>query len=190
MSKEALGEAEVEKISISNCIDALSPIAFATCEVALGNNMDVSETVSYSDSRMVFGSSTMYDSKRCAYDCWVSHEAENMFGCDHVFYSQFCINCYRSLRLQRCFEVNDSLDSSDCYFCHNVENCRDCMFCFNAKNLRCAIGNVEFPRAEYLRAKRLLLSEITQKAGREKGLPFGIYELGSLAASSRARPCF
>lgn len=180
MGKEALTEEAIGKISISNCIEALSPIAFATCEVALGNNMEVAETVSYSDSREVFGSSTMYDSKKCAYCCWVSHQAENMFGCDHVFYSKFCVNCYRSLRLQRCFEVNDSLDSSDCYFCHNIENCHDCMFSFNAKNLKYAIGNSEFPREEYLRIKGLLLSEIAAKAGAQKGLPFGIYGLGGI----------
>lgn len=181
LSARALSEEEAEKLGLQNCRELLSPVAFYSCEVALGNNREVADTVSYSDAQYVFGSSTIYGSRRCAYDCWVSHNAENMFGCDHVFYSRFCINCYRSLRLSRCFEVNDSLDSSDCYFCHNVENCHECMFCFNAKNLRCAIGNVEFPGEEYLRLKRLVLRELVQRINGKKGLGLDIYNLGSAA---------
>ncbi|MFA6327857.1 MAG: hypothetical protein WCY41_00230 [Candidatus Micrarchaeia archaeon] len=182
--KKKLSEADVERLALANAKKALAPIAYFTCDVALGNNMALEQVVSHSGSNTVFGASTMYDSKRCAYDCWVSHEADCMFGCDHVFYSQFCINCYRSLRLQRCFEVSDSLDCTDCHFCHNCEGMRDCMFCFNAKGLRNAIGNVELPRGRYLEAKGRLLSDIAARAEKARGMALDIYSLGS------ARPVF
>jgi len=177
--QKKLAESEVEKLALKNARKMLAPIAYFTCDVALGNNMVVEQVVSHSDCNTVFGASTMYGSKRCAYDCWVSHDADSMFGCDHVFYSQFCINCYRSLRLQRCFEVSDSLDCSDCYFCHNCEDLRDCIFCFNAKGLRNAIGNVELPRERYLALKRRLLSEVAARAESERGMGLDIYNLGS-----------
>ncbi len=182
--RKKIAKAEVEKLSLANAKKLLAPIAYFTCDVALGNNMVVEQVVSFADSNTVFGSSTMYDSKRCAYDCWVSHKADSMFGCDHVFYSQFCINCYRSLRLQRCFEVNDSLDCSDCHFCHNCEGLKDCMFCFNAKGMRNAIGNVELPRERYLALKRRLLEEVAARAEKGRGMALGIYNIGS------ARPYF
>ena len=182
--KKNLAEADVEKLSLANAKKMLAPVAYFTCDVALGNNMAVEQVVSHSDSNTVFGASTMYDSKRCAYDCWVSHEAEAMFGCDHVFYSQFCINCYRSLRLQRCFEVSDSLDCSDCHFCHNCEDLHDCMFCFNAKGMKNAIGNMEMPREKYLEAKKRLLSDIAARVEKGHGMALDIYNLGS------ARPHF
>jgi hypothetical protein len=182
--KKKLVEADVEKLTLSNAKKMLAPIAYFTCDVALGNNMAVGEVVSHSDCNTVFGASTMYDSKRCAYDCWVSHEAEGMFGCDHVFYSQFCINCYRSLRLARCFEVSDSLDCSDCHFCHNCEGLSDSMFCFNAKGMKNAVGNVEMPRERYLALKRRLLDEVAARAEKGRGMELDIYNLGA------ARPHF
>lgn len=184
-----LGSAEIRNLSISSARELLAPIAKTTCEVSLGNNVDVSDTVSYSDSTAIFGSSTMYGSKRCAYCCWVSHEAECMFGCDHVFYSSFCVNCYRSLRLQRCFEVNDSQGCSGCYFCHNCEDLHDCMFCFNAKGLRHAIGNVEFPREEYAIRKRLLLSGMAARIESGKGMALSIYNIGCTKSAAPSPPC-
>jgi hypothetical protein len=101
-----------------------------------------------------------------------------MFGCDHVFYSQSCVNCYRSLRVQRCFEVSDSLDCSDCYFCHNCEGLHDCMFCFNAKGLKNAIGNVQLAREKYLAAKKRILLSLLSRIGKGKGMALDIYNLG------------
>lgn len=177
--KKKIGEDEVARLTLANASSLLSPIALFTCEVTLGQNAQVADTVSYSDAVRCFASSTMYDSKECAYDTWVSHNAERMFGCDHTFYSKSCIHAYRSLRMMRCFEVSDSLDSTDCYFSHNVENCQDCMFCFNVKGKRFAIGNVEMKKEDYLRIKKLVLAEIAQKLEKDKTLPWGIYNLGS-----------
>ena len=137
--KRKISQEEAGRLGLENAMEILKPIACYSCDVALGQNTQVAETVSYSDASRVFASSTMYDSKDCAYDCWVSHQAERMFGCDHTFYSQSCIHAYRSLRLMRCFEVSDSLDCADCLFCHNVEGCVECMFCFNVKAKRYAI---------------------------------------------------
>jgi len=177
--KRALSKEEVQSLSLKNAKETLAPIAYFTCDVALGNNMHLCDVVSYSDSNTVFASSTMYGSKRCAYDCWVSHDADNMFGCDHTFYSKFCINAYRSLQLTRCFEVSDSLHCSDCYFCHNCEDLVDCMFCFNAKGLRHAIGNVQLPREIYLEKKGQILAELANRIESGRGLELDIYNIGA-----------
>ncbi|VVB56653.1 Uncharacterised protein [uncultured archaeon] len=181
--RRKLSEADAASLSLSNARSLLSSIALFTCEVALGQNAQAIHTVSYSDAVRCFASSTLYDSKDCAYGCWVSHNAERMFGCDHTFYSQSCIHAYRSLRLMRCLEVSDSLDSSDCYFCHHVENCQECLFCFNVKGKRFAIGNVELPREDFLRLKKLLLADLAGRLGKDKTLPFSIYSLGARGRS-------
>ena len=185
--KMKLDEGEISRLAISNAKELLKPIALFTCDVALGENRQVQDVVSFSDSNTVFASSTMYDAKYCAYDCWVSHGAENMFGCDHVFYSKFCIHCYRSLRLTRCFEVSDSTDCSDCYFSHNLEGCSDCMFCFNVKAKRYAIGNVEMKKDDYLRIKKMILTELAARIEADKALDLDIYNISTVKSSKSKR---
>jgi hypothetical protein len=53
------------------------------------------------------------------------------------------------------------------------------MFCFNAKNLKYAVGNVEYPREEYLRIKAQLLNEISSKIEKGKMLDWSIYNIGA-----------
>ena len=89
----------------------------------------------------------------------------------------FCIKCYNSAKLSRCFEVDSSRDCSDCYFCHNCENVHDSMFCFNIKNKRYAIGNVEMPREDYIKIKGKVLAEICGELARDGEVRLSIYSL-------------
>ncbi len=177
-SRLHISEEDAQKLCISNAKQILKPVALFTSDVKLGENVQVKDTVSFADSINIFGSSTMYGSKNCAYGCWVSHNAENMFGCDHTFYSKFCIHAYRSLKLVRCFEISDSKDCSDCFFCHNCENCHECMFCFNVKSKRYAIGNVEVGREKYSKIKKMLQQEIAKRLEEKKEIGIGIYNIG------------
>lgn len=53
------------------------------------------------------------------------------------------------------------------------------MFCFNVKAKRYAIGNVEYPKEEYLRVKKLVLDEIAAKLEKGKKLEWSIFNVGS-----------
>jgi len=97
--------------------------------------------------------------------------------------SSFCMKCYSSTKLTRCFEVNDSNACTDCYFCHNCENLTECMFCFNAKGKRYAIGNVEVGKEAYMKVKRLVQSQLAGELERTKGCKRDIYSIGAAPAS-------
>ena len=105
--------------------------------------------------------------------------SQNIFGGHNVVKSSFGINIYNSNAIARGFEVDGCLSSSDIYFCHNSENLRDAMFCFNAKNLKNAVGNVQYPREEYLAVKKMLLAEIGARLEKDKKLPWDIYSIGA-----------
>ncbi|MDD5337635.1 MAG: hypothetical protein PHS02_04080 [Candidatus ainarchaeum sp.] len=100
-----------------------------------------------------------------------------MFGCDTIFDSAFCINCYHSVKLTRCFEMDSCRDCSDSCFCHNSEGLSNCMFCFNSKGLRYAIGNVEVGKEEYARMRKVLLDAIGKRLEKDKDLKLSIYNL-------------
>jgi len=117
-------------------------------------------------------------SKNCAYNFYTL-ESESVFGCNSIRKSSFVMRCYLSANLSRCFEVDSSRQCSDCYFCHNCENVHDSMFCFNVKNKWNAIGNVEYPKGEYAKAKQALLSQISQKLEKDKKLGMSIYNIGA-----------
>jgi hypothetical protein len=112
-----------------------------------------------------------------AYTHW-ARRCESVFGGFTLFDCQSCLNCYSSVKLARCLEVDSSRSSSDCYFSHNIENCTECMFCFNVKAKRYAIGNVEYPKEEYMRMKKRVLTEIAQRLEKDKRLDLSIYNIG------------
>ncbi len=174
--KESISEKELAELSLQNAAKALSKIAFSSPEVFWGESAGMEECVNYGYSQNCFRSSTCYWSKNCAYNNW-TRDDESCFGTDLVFYSKFCLKCYHSNSLTRCFEVSDSFSSSDCYFCHNVENCQECMFCFNMKSKRYAIGNVEYPKEDYLRIKKLVLHGLVDKLEKTKSIPYDIFNL-------------
>lgn len=177
LSKEHLEEAETGRLSVSNSGHMLDRLAYSTSELVQGKNSDMEACTNYFDSRncaLGFGYFLTKDSA-C---CFFSREGENLFGCDTVFYSKFCLKCHHSTYLVRCLEVSESFSCSDCLFCHNIENCQECMFCFNVKAKRYAIGNVEYKKEDYLRIKKLVLAEIGAKLEKDKKLDLSIYNMG------------
>ncbi|MFA6530233.1 MAG: hypothetical protein WCT31_00750 [Candidatus Micrarchaeia archaeon] len=103
--------------------------------------------------------------------------SEYLFGTYSLRKSAFCIRCYLSENLARCFEVDSSRSCSDCYFCHNCENVREGMFCFNVKNLNYAIGNVELPKEEYMAIKRKVLDSIANSLENEGDYRLDVFNL-------------
>jgi len=93
--------------------------------------------------------------------------------------SSFCINCYNSNRLTRCFEVDASQNCAGTYFAHNCENVQDSMFCFNAKNLHNAIGNAALPAEKFASIKGALLAQMHAELEKKKELKLDIYNIGS-----------
>ena len=102
---------------------------------------------------------------------------ESMKQYDKIFDSQFCMHCYQSVKLQRCFECDSCRDCADSYFCHNCENVQNGIFCFNAKNLRYAVGNSEVGREKFLEVKKRLLEYLGARLKKERKLELDIFNL-------------
>ena len=168
---------DVRKLSLSNAPSLLGKISYYSPEVIFGENMGVEECGQYADTQHGFHGSSFIYCKYVAYAYWPAR-SEYIFGCDTTMNSKFCLKCYNSDGLTRCFEVSQSSNCSDCYFCHNCEGLQDCMFCFNVKSMKHAIGNVAYPKEEYMRLKNLLLSEIAEKLEAEKRLGMNIFNIG------------
>lgn len=165
-------------ISLSNAAQKACGIAFFCPEYRDGMNLNIIECPNCGDSANCYRASPVVYSKNSAYSFW-PRSSDHAFGSTALLSSEFCIKCYDSVKLSRCFEVDFSRECSDCYFCHNIENCSNCLLCFNAKNLRYAIGNVEVGREKYLEAKRALLEWMNKKLEKSKALPLDIYNFGS-----------
>lgn len=163
--------------SLESLVQNLDKIAFYVSGWNEGENHNIIESPIYFNSTNVFRSYSSF-SKDVAYTI-MAQNCESVYGCFRMLHSKFCVRCYYSHYLVRCFEVSDSSSSSDCYFCHNIENCQDCMFCFNVKAKRYAIGNVEIGKEEYLEIKKKMLAEIAQKLETNKKLDLSIFNIGA-----------
>ncbi|MCX6778085.1 MAG: hypothetical protein NT157_04335 [Candidatus Micrarchaeota archaeon] len=171
---------EVEKLTLENAHDKLGRIAYFAAEFCEGDNKNITDCAIMIDNSYCYLTSAMVYSKYCACGMW-PRSSEHCFGFDTLWDCSFCINCYHSVKLTRCFEVDSCRSCSGCYYCHNCENLTDCMFCFNTKNLRYAIGNVEVGREAYMRIKKLVLGEIGKKLEKNRSLEFDIYNIGARA---------
>ncbi len=176
----SISESDLLDFDFSNAREKLKGVKYTTTEDVHGtNNFDIVECSNYgNNSSHAFRSSLAYVCRYVAY-CYWPRNSEYVFGSQLLFHSKFCIKCHNSSKLNRCFEVDSSNTCSDCYFCHNCENLQECMFCFNAKSLRYAVGNVEYPREEYLALKKRLLAQIAETLEREKALGLSIYDVGA-----------
>ncbi len=175
--KYAISPQEAQNLSLENAHECLDKVAFFHAEHNHGQNSNIVESTYPFDSSDVYRSSVAVYSKFIAYTFW-PRSCEYLFGCDSPFDSSHNIHVYSSTNLTRCFELDCCGFCSDCLFCHNCENLTECMFCFNAKNLKYAIGNVEYPKEEYLRVKKMVLNEITAKLEKDKKLDYSIYNIG------------
>jgi hypothetical protein len=172
-----IGEGEATSLTLSNSHEKISPIAFFTSEYQEGTHSNLIDVATSSSSTNCYRSSPAVYSKYCGYTFW-PRSTEHAFGCTSLLDSEFCINCYWSVKLRRCFEMDSCRTCSDCLYCHNCENLTDCMFCFNTKNKRYSIGNVEVGREKFLEMKQLALSAISRSLDSKHDLALDIYNLG------------
>lgn len=180
--KGRLSEDEAGALALSNASSALSKIKTTTPEIIYSENMDTHESSNYGPTQHCYKITFTWFSKFMACGFW-GRTSEHSYGYANIVDCTFCIKCYSSTKLTRCFEVNDSNNCADCYFCHNCEDLKDCMFCFNTKAKRYAIGNVEVGKEEYLRVKKLVQKQIADELEKTKKFRYDIYNVGSRAAS-------
>lgn len=177
-----LSPEQAEKLSLKNAHELIGDIAFCVVDFRAGTNVNCEKCDITIDSANAYYSCSVVYSKYIGYTFW-TRNCNDIFGSDTIFNSQFCINCYKSQKLSRCFELDACRDCADSYFCHNCENVRDSMFSFNAKNLSHAIGNAPLPQDKYLSVKKLLLSQIADELGKKKDLKWDIYNVGAAKRS-------
>jgi len=143
------------------------------------------QSTNYFKNPIAFHSSSIYKvgdgvfSENCAVDGSINY-SKYLFGSDRIVGSEFCINCYNSLNLKRCFELDACTNCADAYFCHNCESLQDAMFCFNAKGKRYAIGNNALPPEQYRQAKSVLVDQIAEEILRNKSLRLDIFNVGGM----------
>ncbi len=177
IAKQHLTFEDGEEVSLNSVLDKISPIAFFRTEFAEGSNANNIETqIPYTATNTYKVVDATY-AKNCAYDT-MALNSEYVFGCFRVLYSKFSLKAHGSVGVSNCFEVDCSTNLRDSYFCHDVEGSDNCMFCFNTKSKRYAIGNVEVGKENYIKVKKIVLDEITDKLEKEGKLPFDIFTLG------------
>ena len=170
---------DLMKLRLSNAIKVLAPLKATTPEIIYSRNLDTAESSNYGPTQHCHKVRFTWFSKFIANSFW-ARDSERLFGCANVAAgSSFCMKCYSSTKLTRCFEVNDSNNCADCYFCHNCEDMRDCMFCFNTKGKRHAIGNVEMDRERYLKVKKMVQEEVARELSETRSCHHDIYSIGA-----------
>ena len=174
----AISAEDAKSISMGNAHEKIGKLAYFSVEFREGNNPCITDCLMSLYSSCCYRTSAMVYAKHCACGMW-PRSSEHCFGFDTLWDCSFCIKCYHSVKLTRCFECDSCHSCSDCYFCHNCENLSNCLFCFNVKNKQYAIGNVEVGRERYAQAKKMVLSEIAAKIEKGHDLKIDIYNIGS-----------
>ncbi|MEM4554244.1 MAG: hypothetical protein QXT25_00125 [Candidatus Anstonellaceae archaeon] len=153
--------------------------ASTTLEMREGDCKEVYETSQVISSNECWSAWDFTFSSRCACSTGVGN-CEYVFGGGNIriLESKFCINCYNSINLQRCFEADSCVDCSDCYFCHNLEGCQECILCFNLKGKRYAVLNQELKKEQYYKIKKMLLDYINSELDKKKSISRSIFEIG------------
>ncbi|MEW5997111.1 MAG: hypothetical protein AB1657_06005 [Candidatus Micrarchaeota archaeon] len=166
---------DIGSFGLSNVGTLISPIAFF-CPDIQEQSSNMVECSNFTNSYHCFHSSNLYFVKFAAYSFW-PRDCEHVFGCDSLRTSSFCINCYNSFKLSRCFEVDTSQDCTGSYFLHNCENVHDSMFCFNVKNKRYAIGNAEVGKEKFFEAKKALQLWLLSQLEKKGSVDLDIYNI-------------
>jgi len=175
LGKKSLSLESARGLSLSNAAEMLREIKLYAAESVVGENIEVEEVGQHGYSSFCYRGDAFVYSKYCAYSFW-PRSGEYIFGSDFVFSSKFCLKCYSSVNITRCFEVSHSVNCSDCYFCHNCENVHDSMFCFNVKNMKYAIGNVEVGRERYLQVKGTVLDGLKKELEKTGGIKRSVFD--------------
>jgi len=170
-------EEEAEQLSFEGAPSVISKLAFFNVEFNEGKNSNLLDCTMSIESTDCYRASATVHSKLCGCGMWPTR-CENCFGFDTIKDVMYSINCYHSVKLTRCFEMDNCRDCADSMFCHNCEALSNCMFCFNIKSKRYAIGNVEVGREPFMRIKKMVLDELVSKLERDKKFDVSIYNLG------------
>ncbi len=176
LGKRKLDEGSIG--SLGRIRDGLQDIAFFSAELAEGENSNnIRSPVIHHGSHTY----RVYDATYSEYAALgsMSLNSKYTFGCYRVVESEFCIKCYNSLRLSRCFEVDTSSNCLDSMFCHNSEALSDCVFCFNAKGKRHAVGNAELELGKYRAIRSALVGQMADELEGKKGLHLDIFSMGA-----------
>ena len=152
-------------------------INYYIVEFIEGENVDVTDSVLYQNLAHSDKTIDCWNGKYLAYD-FFSDKSEFFFGCYRVFECKFCVHCYNSKYLTRCFEMESCYNCSDSMFCHNCENVRDSLFCSNVKNKRYAVMNAEVGREAYLKLKAMLVEGIAESLEKKKRFEPDIFGVG------------
>ena len=169
---------EAGGISMKNAAETVSKAAYFSPDWEMGNSSNLIDCAVGINSNSCYKCTLPINSKLCSSYYW-PRDSEHLHGGNEVRSSSFCVSCFHSEKLTRCFEVDSSNNCSDCYFCHNCENVHDSMFCFNAKNLKNAVGNVQLPREKYLEVKARVLAEINSQLDKSCGVKQSIFSLAA-----------
>ncbi len=176
---ERLGK--VNRLSSSsletNVIPHMGKIAYFSPIVDLGKKENLLDCPTQLDSVNCYHGDAIYACKNCSYDYW-PRDSDHIFGSSVIFMSSFCLKCYNSKKLSRCFEVDNSRDCSDSFYLHNCENVKSSMFCFNAKNLNYAVGNTAVGKEQFEKTKDMLLEWINGELSKKKDVPLSIFNIG------------
>jgi hypothetical protein len=168
---------ENDVTSLSKIKDGLSKIGYITTEILIGNNSNVIKSPIIFNDMNIYRVDRALTSESSAIGYLISN-SKYIFGSNKVSVSQFCMNCYYSIRLTRCFEVDVSADCTDAYFCHNSEGLNEAMFCWNVKSKRYAIGNTELPQDQYRKVRDMLVQQMADELDKKKELKWDIYNIG------------
>ena len=179
-----LDEGEAEKLGVSNAPALIGKIACFNPSIISGKSRNVIECASVIESNDCYRCISLGHSEKCAYT-FVPRYSEHLMGSSWVLRSSFCLKCYNSTKITRCFEVDNATACTGCYFCHNIENCHECMFCFNVKNLKYAIGNAEVGREKYMEAKAALQDWLLGQLAKKKEVELDIFNLGCAGKGKR-----
>ncbi len=162
---------------IDSLIDSLSEKFIYSGNQWIGKCSGVVESHKCIDSHQIYHCVDIYNCKHMVYSSMLRY-CDYVFGSNWGSLSKFIISSFEIFNQTRCMETLDVWNSQDCYFCATLENCNDCLFSFNLKNKRNLIGNLEFPRDEYLKNKQKLLSDIRDRLVKDRKIPSIIDILG------------
>ncbi len=167
---------EIEGINLKNAGEKLNKIAFFNTDIQDGQYINDIECTITIDAVICYRAVCAVYSKYIAYSFW-PRSSQYIFGCDSVFDSSFCVNCYHSVNMQRSLEMESCSSCSDSMFCHNCENLQECMFCFNTKNKRYAIGNVELGREVYMKIKEIIVEQLNSELEKSGKVKYDIFSI-------------
>jgi len=176
LANEHLDRREI--IDLDTLVKNLSKIAYFTDEIKVGRNFNLIKTPVAESSANMYMVEAPVNSEYAAFGGMVE-TSKYVFGSGNlVFGAQFCINCYDSLKITRCFEVDCCNNCSDTYFAHNCEGLNEAMFCWNTKGKRYAIGNLQLPPDQYRKIKDMFVEQIADEIIKKKELRYDILNIG------------